>query len=58
MVAPAGATTLPGYLYGMLRLGGTPEANAAATMLLGASAAAVVLAFLAAGRGGSRSGGR
>ena len=51
MVAPAGATTLPVYLYSMLRVGISPEANAAATMLLGASAAAVTLAFLVAERG-------
>ena len=50
MVAPAGATTLPVYLYGMLRLGVTPEANAAATILLGVSIAAVTLAFVLANR--------
>ena len=50
MVAPAGATTLPVYLYGMLRLGVTPEANAAATMLLVVSIGAVVAAFLLANR--------
>ncbi len=50
MVAPAGATTLPVYLYGMLRLGVTPEANAAATLLLLVSVAAVVMAQLLAGR--------
>jgi spermidine/putrescine transport system permease protein len=44
MVAPAGATTLPVYLYSMLRLGVTPEANAAATLLLAVSIAAVVVA--------------
>ena len=43
MVAPAGATTLPVYLYGMLRLGVTPEANAAATLLLLVSVAAVAI---------------
>lgn len=46
MVAQAGATTLPVYLYSMLRLGVTPEANAAATMLLALSIAVVVLSFL------------
>jgi spermidine/putrescine transport system permease protein len=51
MVAQAGATTLPVYLYGMLRLGVTPEANAAATILLVVSIAAVVLSsVLARGR--------
>ncbi len=50
MVAPAGATTLPVYIYGMLRLGVTPEANAAATILLAVSVAAIVLASLTARR--------
>ena len=49
MVAPAGATTLPVYIYGMLRLGVTPEANAAATILLLISMAAITLAYLASG---------
>lgn len=44
MLAQAGATTLPVYLYSMLRLGVTPEANAAATILLVVSIAAVVVA--------------
>ncbi len=51
MVAPAGATTLPVYIYGMLRLGVTPEANAAATLLLGVSMAAITLAYVASRRG-------
>ena len=50
MVAQAGATTLPVYLYGMLRVGVTPEANAAATILLFVSVAAVTLSFLLANR--------
>ena len=44
MVAQAGATTLPVYIYGMLRLGVTPEANAAATILLAVSVTAILLA--------------
>jgi spermidine/putrescine transport system permease protein len=44
MVAPAGATTLPVYLYSMVRLGVTPEANAAATILLAISVLGVVVA--------------
>ena len=52
MVAPAGATTLPVYLYGMVRLGVTPEANAAAALLLLVSAAAVGIAFMVASKGG------
>lgn len=51
MVAPAGATTLPVYIYGMLRLGVTPEANAAATILLLVSMTAITLAYFAANRG-------
>lgn len=49
MVAPAGATTLPVYLYGMLRMGVTPEANAAATILLAVSVTAVSLSAVLAG---------
>ncbi|MBH0619069.1 ABC transporter permease, partial [Salmonella enterica] len=52
MVAPAGATTLPVYLYSMLRVGISPEANAAATMLLLASTGAVVAAAVLADRRG------
>ncbi|MBH0236222.1 ABC transporter permease [Methylobrevis albus] len=51
MVADAGATTLPVYLYGMLRLGVTPEANAAATILLAVSVTVVVVATLVMRRG-------
>ena len=51
MVAGAGSTTLPVYLYGMIRLGVTPEANAAATLLLAVSIAVVVIAFVIMGRG-------
>jgi spermidine/putrescine transport system permease protein len=45
MVAQAGSTTLPVYLYGMLRLGVTPEANAAATLLLAVSILIVALFY-------------
>ena len=45
MVAQAGSTTLPVYIYGMLRLGVTPEANAAATILLALSVTATLLAY-------------
>lgn len=50
MVAQAGATTLPVYLYSMLRVGVTPEANAAATILLLVSITAVVLSSVLASR--------
>jgi spermidine/putrescine transport system permease protein len=46
MVAEAGSTTLPVYLYGMLRLGVTPEANAAATLLLALSVGVILLFFV------------
>lgn len=46
MVAEAGSTTLPVYLYGMVRLGVTPEVNAASTLLLAVSVIAVVTAYL------------
>ncbi len=53
MVAGAGSTTLPVYIYGMLRLGVTPEANAAAAILLLVSVATITLAILLAGTRGS-----
>ncbi|MET1027941.1 MAG: ABC transporter permease [Dongiaceae bacterium] len=37
MVSGAGSTTLPVYVYGMMRLGVTPEVNAISTVLLGVS---------------------
>ncbi len=37
MVASAGATTLPVYIFSMLRFGVTPEVNAVSTMLLSVS---------------------
>jgi spermidine/putrescine transport system permease protein len=37
MVSGAGSTTLPVYVYGMMRLGVTPEVNAISTILLGLS---------------------
>jgi spermidine/putrescine transport system permease protein len=43
MVAQPGSTTLPVYLYGMLRVGVSPEANAAATIVLIVSVGAVLL---------------
>ena len=53
MVAQAGSTTLPVYIYGMLRLGVTPEANAAAAILLLVSVATITLASLLGGARGS-----
>ena len=37
MVSSAGSTTLPVYVYGMMRLGVTPEVNAISTVLLAIS---------------------
>jgi spermidine/putrescine transport system permease protein len=42
MVSSAGSTTLPVYVYGMMRLGVTPEVNAISTILL-----AISLVFVA-----------
>ncbi|MGI9306958.1 MAG: ABC transporter permease [Gammaproteobacteria bacterium] len=42
MVADAGSTTLPVYIYGMVRVGASPEVNAVSSVLLAASSAAVV----------------
>lgn len=46
MVSGAGSTTLPVYVYGMMRLGVTPEVNAISTLLLAISVVFVVAALL------------
>lgn len=46
MVSEPGTTTLPIYIYGMMRVGVTPEINAVSTLLLLASLALVVPAML------------
>ena len=43
MVAGAGTTTLPLYIYGMVRIGISPEVNAVSTVLLGVSVLFVAL---------------
>ncbi|EEX16831.1 binding-protein-dependent transport systems inner membrane component [Citreicella sp. SE45] len=43
MVAEAGSTTLPIYIYGLVRTGVTPEVNAVSTVLLGISVIAVLV---------------
>jgi spermidine/putrescine transport system permease protein len=45
-VAGAGATTLPVYIFGMIRIGITPEVNAVSSLLLLASIAVVTLSAL------------
>jgi spermidine/putrescine transport system permease protein len=45
MVSSAGSTTLPVYVYGMMRLGVTPEVNAISTILLLISLVFVALAL-------------
>ena len=45
MVSEAGSTTLPIYIYGMMRVGVTPEINAVSSLLLLASLALVVPAM-------------
>lgn len=45
-VAGAGATTLPIYIYGMVRIGITPEVNAVSTIMLLVSVLAVSVSFL------------
>ena len=47
MVADAGQTTLPVYIYGMMRLGVTPEVNAISALLLAASIAIVIMSYAA-----------
>lgn len=46
MVADPGMTTLPMYIYGMIRLGVKPEVNAVSTLLLLASMTLVGCAYL------------
>lgn len=42
LVADAGSTTLPVYIYGMVRMGASPEINAVSTVLLAASTILIV----------------
>ncbi len=46
LVAGPGATTLPLHIYGMLRLGMTPEVNAISTLMLGASTVLVLVSAM------------
>lgn len=50
-VAGAGATTLPVYIYSMIRTGITPEVNAVSSLLLGLSVVFVTLSYLIGKRG-------
>ncbi|MDR3514192.1 MAG: ABC transporter permease [Azospirillaceae bacterium] len=45
-VAGPGATTLPVYIYGMIRVGVTPEVNALTAILLFVTIAVITVAFL------------
>lgn len=45
-VAGAGATTLPVYIFGMIRIGVTPEVNAISAMMLVVSVVFVTLSYL------------
>lgn len=51
MVAEAGTTTLPLYIYGMVRIGISPEVNAVSTILLAVSVLFVALSWMAGRRG-------
>lgn len=46
MVAQAGSTTLPLYIYGMVRMGITPEINAVSTVVLAISIIFVSLSYI------------
>jgi spermidine/putrescine transport system permease protein len=46
MVAPAGSTTLPLYIYGMVRMGVTPEVNALSTVMLVISITFVSMSYV------------
>ncbi len=50
MVAQAGSTTLPVYIFGMLRLGVTPDVNAVSTLILLISILLVTLSYLIGSR--------
>jgi spermidine/putrescine transport system permease protein len=52
-VAGPGATTLPLAIYGMVRVGFTPEINAITTMMLALSSLTVLASFVFARRGGT-----
>ena len=45
-VSGPGATTLPVYIFGMIRMGITPTVNAISTMLILASVALLSLSYL------------
>jgi spermidine/putrescine transport system permease protein len=49
-VAGAGATTLPVYIFGMIRTGITPEVNAVSSLLLAVSIVLVVLSYVIGNR--------
>lgn len=46
MVSQAGTTTLPIFIFGLLRMGVTPDVNAASTLILGISVLFVTLSYL------------
>lgn len=46
MVAEAGSTTLPLYIYGLVRVGVTPEVNAVSSLMLLVSVVFVLLSFV------------
>jgi ABC-type spermidine/putrescine transport system permease subunit II len=55
LVSGPGATTLPMRLYSQVRLGVTPEINAASTLMVLAATIALVLAIWSGGRSSQRS---
>lgn len=46
MVSQAGTTTLPIFIFGLLRMGVTPDVNAVSTLILGVSVIFVSLSYL------------
>ena len=56
MVGGAGSTTLPVYIYSMIRRGLTPEINAVSTLLLFASIAIITAYWIVSNKSQSRSG--
>ncbi|WP_109467499.1 ABC transporter permease [Albibacillus kandeliae] len=53
MLNTGGATTLPVYIFGLIKQGTTPELNAISTLIILVSLAVAALALFIQGRGGS-----
>lgn len=57
LVAQAGSTTLPIYIYALMRMGARPDVNAASTIILGISILLVVIRFVVGRRASEKANG-